>query len=220
MAIKLNVNRVLQQAEKRALEPVPLPKVQVGKSKAWTAKKSEAQPPDDLVKDLWDKMVTVKKERAKLSTRSAQLVMELEHRLRSTEGPGTAEAFMSGNVPLPELREHYSKIQELTDQAIELYDKIRHVEQYGELPAEKQPEGLIRMSGVDVSLLQLELEKLRDLICKTKRKIAVGKAKNPLRINEWHEKLALAEARREDVRLKIKKLQYDARDKRAGYQGS
>lgn len=176
------------------------------------------EPPDvdnDILRSLWEQMAKVKKDRAKLSSQTAHLVEDLAKRLEMTEGITVAEEFRIGNVPLPELSRHYARIQGCTEEAIALYDKIKYVEQYGQLPQEEQtPNDVVTLDRPDISLLQLELNKLKDLICKTKKKISIGRAKNPLRVIEWKEKLALAEARREDVRLKIKKIQYDARAQR------
>lgn len=217
MAIKINVNKVLAEAERRNREPAPLPKVSV-KRKPSPADREPAEatapPPNDLLKGLWDKMAAVKKERAKLSTRTAFLVDEVHALLRDTEGPTVAQEFMLGNIPHERITAHWAEIQSLTAQAIALYDQIKYVEQYGHLPRDPEPDPMIKMCTPDISIMQLELNRLRDLICKTRKKIEVGKAYNPNRITEWHEKLALAEARREDLRLKIKKSQYDARAKR------
>lgn len=209
MAIKININQVLSAAERRKREEPVLPKIKVTRSKDPAPKKETEQPA--LLKDLWDKMVAVKKDRAKLSTQTAALVDQVHAELLSKEGPTVAQEFMLGNVPDNRVARHWAEIQAYTEKAITLYDQIKYVEQHGGLPSEDSDAPMVRMCTPDVSVMQLEVNRLRDLICKTKKKIAIGKAYNPMRITEWYEKLALAEARRDDLRLKIKKLQSDAR---------
>lgn len=212
MGIKINVEEVLAGAERRRLDPGPGPQIKLrGQTNPLPVRTTKEKQPDPILWDLWDKMTVVKKERAKLSTQLSHLVDHLEEELTKKEGPTVAGEFLQGNIPMPELVKQYGQIQSYTDEAIALYDKIKYVEKYGQLPGEEPVGSVVQMYAPDVSLLQLELNRLKDLIHKTKKKISLGKAKNPLRIQEWHEKLALAEARRDDVRSKIKKLQYDAR---------
>lgn len=231
MGIKLNVSEVLRKETIRKNTPRSLPQATFKNGTAKSSLKTSGQPivyqkalatpslPDQttpLLRDLWDKITVVKKRRAKLSTQTAHLVDQLAARLRMKDGPAVADEFLNGNIPDPEIVKHYASIQAFTDEAVGLYDKIKYVEKYGQLPRELEASSIVAVDGPDISMLQIELIRLKDLIHKTKKKIAAGMAKNPLRITEWHEKLALAEARREDVRLRIKKLQYDARGKRAG----
>jgi hypothetical protein len=88
---------------------------------------------EDLLKELWASITAIKKDRAKLSTRTWFLVQELHDRLKK-EGEAIAQAFMAGDLKMPDLAEHYAKIQAFTDQAIIVWDKIKYVEKWGKLP--------------------------------------------------------------------------------------
>jgi hypothetical protein len=218
----INVKRVSQTAEAKRNAPKPLPRI---KGRLTQVVKMEAPAPapiaavlapavsskkDLLLKELWDEMGVIKKERAIMSSRTHEIVTAVHARILRDEGPVNARDFMGGKLPDKAIRDQYAEIQAYTDSLMQLYDKIKHVEKFGDLPAAAEP--VSGSESNDVSALRWELTRLKDLICKTKRKIAVGKAKNPSRIPQWEEKLALAEAQRDDVRAKIKKLQYDARD--------
>jgi hypothetical protein len=227
LCMKLNVNAVLtREAEKKA-EVKPLPKVKIqsgppkratvavkpmhpGKDKSTTPATSDK---DILLRDLWCEMSSIKKARGKLSTRTAYLVKELEEKLRK-ENPAAAEAFLIGELTMSELKDHYAKIQAYIEQGTAVFDKIRHVDQYGTLPAAAPV--LLRESDTQVDAVHHEIRRLDDLIYKTNKKLTTGKPKNKERIGTWREKLALAEARRDDLKHKLKTMQYEARAERTG----
>lgn len=238
-AMKLNVTAVLNnEAAKKAME-TPLPKVKVksGGHRSEIAKRILAETPPEVrkevrehadqqvlqfdksivLRELNDEMRKLKKERAILSSRTFYLVSEVEAMLRK-ESEGVAREFLKGNVPMPELANHYEKIQGFTDRIISVFDKIRHVEQYNKLPEIKP---LAIKAGntdtEDIAAAKYEKDRLIDLISKTKKKLTGGKpVKNPQRKAMWNEKIALAEARVKELSLKIINLQYEARAERAG----
>jgi hypothetical protein len=163
---------------------------------------------EDLLKELWASITAIKKDRAKLSTRTWFLVQELHDRLKK-EGEAIAQAFMAGDLKMPELAEHYAKIQAFTDQAIIVWDKIKYVEKWGKLPdppAAELPEEL----PDDAAKIKYELLRLKDLIYKAKTRMKNNPNAKPSKVAEWKEKIALAEAQREQKRQDLKRMQYDA----------
>lgn len=151
--------------------------------------------------------------RGKHSSRTAILVNEVAAKLKA-ENPALYELFEKGSYGAPELKEHYAEIQVMIQGGAELYDKIRHLEQHGKLP----PAPTAPVESVDMKALQQEIRRLDDLIYKTNRKINTTQpnGKKSSRIAEWKEKLALAEAMRDDLKQKVKKIQHEARAQRSG----
>lgn len=242
--MKLNVNKVLQQAAEDKVRVKPLPKVKVKGSTANGRHPVELNIldqviiPDDVVKEvnrdkakvdkefllkeLWEEMGTLKRARGKLSSKTAHLVQEMEAMLQK-ENAKIASEFMAGHVPMPELASHAAEITSYTDQMAIVYDKIRHVEQYGELPSVITPAVTlnIKEQSIDVMSMHHEIRRLDDLIYKTNKKLTnsksgIKKPKNNAREAEWNEKIALAKAAREDLKLKLKNVQYEAREQRTG----
>lgn len=166
-----------------------------------------------VVYDLWHEMIRVKKERDILSTRTAQLVDRTIEALNK-ENPAAAKAFLAGELPMPEIKDQYKAIQELTDSAMRLYDRIQHIEKYGN--EEENPQRPISEDDDRVDAIKQKIRRLDDAIYKTKKKLESGKAKNPDRLAMWREKINLDEARRDDFRAQLKRLQYEARAKRSG----
>lgn len=231
--IRINVHEALAREAQRKAEVKPLPNVKVVSSKqaAPTQKpKSQQQSPqqnqltvfadkEHLLGDLNEQMKVIKTRRGKLSTRTWFLVNEVAEKLRK-ESPGMAIAFLDGELPMPELAQHYSQIQACTEEAIAIWDNIRYVEQYGKLPDEVKPE-LPQAEGPDIDAIHYNIRRLDDLIYKCNDKIrkATGGLKQPKnseRITTWRQKISLAEAQRDDLKHKLKSLQYDARGKRTG----
>lgn len=232
--MKINVQAVLAREKQRQEEVKPQPKVIMqGSAKPSVARKPAPKRADSpkakqltafpdekeiILKDLWEDITRIKKERAKLSSGAALLVDQLYERLK-LESPEAAAAFMRGDLPMPDLADRYESIQDLTDQAIVVWDKIKYVEQYGKLPevvTVKLPE-----SSPDEDAIRHEIRRLDDLIHKSMKKIeqtngGIKKPKNNDRVNTWREKISLAEARRDDLKHKLKRMQYEARAKRAG----
>lgn len=237
--MKINPAQVWKEEAERKARPVPVPVIRFKKSESPEVGKSEKPEviityddaqwaesseklsddiklfrKDQLLDELWKQMTVVKKDRAKESTRSSRLVEELEDKLRKTEGPATAEEFMKGNIGMPELEEQYRVINSYTEQAMKLYDKIQHVERYGELPGETTVQGP-QTSGEtdDAKVLKYEIRRLDDLIYKTNNKLkkangGIKAPKNSDRVNEWKKTVALADARRHDLKLKLKNVGY------------
>lgn len=240
--IKLNPKEVLARAAERAAEVKPLPKVRVVSSpnpfdinyvpaaKSVTKPKPPAPPKtqlqqlevfpekDILLKELWEQLTVIKKDRAKLSSATALLVDQLYERLK-LDSQAEADAFMNGDLPMPDLADHYAAIQAFTDQAIIIWDQIRYAEQYGKLP--EVPTLELPQSNPDEDAIRHEIRRLDDLIHKCSKKIeqangGLKKPKNNERVNTWKEKISLAEARRDQLKHNLKTKQYDARAKRVG----
>ncbi|MFN7610041.1 MAG: hypothetical protein ACK5QX_03760, partial [bacterium] len=93
-----------------------------------------------------------------------------------------------------------------------LYDKVRSIQENGFVAQEKVQ--LLDEQLAEVKLLNNDIRRLDDLIVKTKAKLQGAKPKNPQRIIEWKEKLALAMATREDLKIKRNQLQHGKRAQR------
>jgi hypothetical protein len=215
--MRLNLEALRQKLEKKEVsvsEPLPTP------SQA-PVLLSEPEPPApqlptdklELIDELSAQMARVKKERAILSSATPALVDFLYQKLKA-ESLATANEFIKGNLPMPELAEHASKIQAKTDEWTAVWDKIRYVEQYGKLPSENTQLTVVNSPTVDVSALTAEIRRLDDLIHKTQKKLITGKPKNADRINEWKMKIVMAESTRDELKRKRKNLQYGARSER------
>lgn len=234
--MKINVNQVLKRDAEKKQEVKPLPKVVVMGRRSATGPRStvvqkilEETPPevkkavreygdsvvkDSLLKGLWQEMSDIKTARGKLSTRTAYLVAEVAQKLMN-ESPATAQSFMNGDLPMPEIKEHYAKIQALTDQAIAVFDKIQYVEQYGKLPVPAEiPAPVLDEDSPEASVLHHQIRRLDDRIHKTKKKLAGKVPKNPSRLAMWKQKVAMDEAQRDELKRKLKNLQYGARAER------
>lgn len=217
--MKINVGKVLQAEKERLSKPKPLPRVVIAKKKEVRSKEVEvlAAPEDPLIKqfDLSDtqqakefllhqlemEMILLKKDRAKISSRAATMVEELEASLRK-ESPAMADDFLEGKLARPELVNAYNAISNLSDQIAALYDKMEHVRQFGELPSQGQQ----FQQSENIDALRNRLIRLKDNIYKAKTKLAKHTPKNPSRRAMWEEEIARGEAEREDIRLKIKRL--------------
>lgn len=217
--MKLKVTQILQDDARRKAEVKPLPvlKMKVKSSSRQQAEEIPAQkdpsPKDILLKQLWDDMGIIKKERDKLSTRTAYLVDQLEAKLRE-ENPLMATEFLEGRLPMSELQEHYSKLQQFTEQAKAIYDKIKYVEEHGELPGDHQVvenNSIPPILSASAKEIQHDIRRLDDLICKTDKKIrdsqaGLKKPKNTDRINEWKAKVSMAIIQRDDLKVRLKQL--------------
>ncbi len=234
----INVSKVLKADAERKARPAPVPNI---KSKNSTVARHGSlvnenrsvivqveldlgpSKKDLLVAELEKEYTVLKKVRAQISTQSAHLVNEIIEGLRK-ESPTMADEFLAGNIPMPELATQYQKIVSITDdQLAPLYDKIQHVKMYGELPgAAVVNEGpLIVDNGQDVKAIQYEIRRLDDLIHKTYKKIELAKGgikapTNSERVNDWKNKIAMAESNRTELKTKLKNIQYEARGKRIG----
>lgn len=176
----------------------------------------ESTEKDMILRALWEEISAIKTERGKLSTRTAYLVAEVAEKLMK-ESPATARSFMAGELPMPEIQEHYNKIEALTDQATAVWDKIKYVEQYGKLPVDPEtPAPVLAEDSPEASIIHHQIRRLDDRIHKTKKKLSGKVPKNPSRLATWKEKLAMDEIQRDELKRKLKNVQYGARAERAG----
>lgn len=226
--MKINVKRVLEDQDEKRIKPKPLPKIRTaGTIVQQTVSVPETPTPvqqtqpapsekDQLLRDLREQLNIVKVERGKLATRTSYLVDEVAEKIRKSEGPAVAKAFLDGEIAMPEIAEHAAKIQAWIDKGAAIYDQIKHVELYGKLPEviAKDASTLVAQQTVDTKALKYELRCLDKLISKTSAKISEGKPKNPSRVATWKEKIALAEARRDEIKHQIKRIEYEARAER------
>jgi hypothetical protein len=237
--MKINVKKVLKREADEKARVKPLPKIRVKGPSGYQVNKPQLKiivvnddrinnlikqqvelNKDLLLKDLWVEMGQLKRDRGKLSTSIAWKVVEIDTKL-TKESPGMADEFMKGNLPMPELEDLATQIQSFTDRMMSVWDKIRHVEQYGVLPGVESVSLEIEQKPVDVSALHHEIRRLDDLIYKCNKKLlnnntGIKAPKNTGKVAEWKEKIALADAKRIDLKLQLKKLQYEAREQRAG----
>ena len=154
---------------------------------------------------------TIKLQRDRLSTSIAPLVESLRVKLLA-ESPELAAAFMRGDMTMPEIRELRGKIDSLQEQMMEVFDKIEHVKKYGTLPPPPEHK-VLSGEGDDIKAIRHDIRRLDDLIYKTNKKLedAVGKTVKADRKLDWIEKKSLAEAQRDELKHKIKRLEYEAR---------
>lgn len=221
----IKISQVIQESEARKAAGPPLPRL---KSKVVAIPLATAAaivadalqhnpgaaipithaPKDALLKDLYDQLGQVKRDRSVLSSGSAAMISRIRLELEAKEGKSIADSFMRGEFGMPEIKEHYARIQACTERAISLWDKIKHVEKYGVLPGTQQ----VIVRSKDEAALKTELRSVVDTLSKTRKKLKVGNAYNPARIMMWEEKVSQLEARQQDLQAQIKKLQNDARN--------
>jgi hypothetical protein len=242
--IRLNVEKVLKHEADEKKRVKPLPKVRVVNSVVRSQEvvvsskpqSSDAPQPlnssttnysttaNSLISELWEEIGSLKRQRGKLSSSIAHQVIEQEAMLRK-ESPALADEFMKGNMPTVELVNLHDQIQSFTDRMALVWDKIRHVEQYGVLPSqmEVKVELQLKETSIDVAAIHQEIRRLDDLIYKCNKKLrnsnsGIKAPKNTDRVNDWKQKIALAEAKRDDLKQQKKKLEYGAREQRIGAQ--
>jgi hypothetical protein len=228
--MRINVAKTLQQAEEQRKKPKPLPKITIKRQakpivQPVVAQIEEKAPTvplrerEGLLDELQAEIRGYKIERAKLSSQIYPLVQQVAADL-AKESPTLKKEFLAGRLPMPEIKEHYFKIQAWTDKAIVAYDKLRHVQQYGHLPApvEKKPISIENGESMEAKAIHYEIRRLDDLVHKTRKKMEGKGLKKPVKsdkVLEYREKIALAEARRYELKEKLKQLQYEARSERA-----
>lgn len=222
MAIK--ISKVIQAADERRAAGPPMPKLKSAPGHVIIVSPAEAKavihaagpgasipiahtPKDAILKDLYDQLAQVKRDRAQLSSQNAPMVTRINAQLKE-KNAGMAEEFMAGRLPMPEIKEHYQRILGLTDRAIRLWDQIKHVEKYGELPGGQETS----KESKDEEALKHRLRTVIDALSKTRRKLKEGKAYNPSRIMMWEEKVSHLEAQQQELQSQIKKLQIDVRN--------
>jgi hypothetical protein len=220
--MKINLTAVLANDAEKKARAKPLPKISVSTSPKTTIVQAVAallekqapapEPENPLLAELYAEMGQIKRQRGKLSTRTAHIVADVEKALRA-ENPLLVKEFLNGDLPAPELAAHYHQIESLTDQATKVWDDIRYVKEHGQLPDVTSSVKLTDAGTADENAIKYEIRRLTDLICKTQKKIddQKGGLKERKKGNgpiEWMEKIALAKARQEDLQRKLKTVQH------------
>jgi predicted nucleic acid-binding Zn-ribbon protein len=220
--MKINVAAVLADQEQKK-EVKPLPKIvihQAGKKlesgKTPTVKQvgTTLDEKTTILNELEYEFTTIKKERAILSTKTFSIVDDIIKKL-SKEGTAVVKAFKNGEIPVPALKDHYNAITAKSDQLEKLYDQIEYVKTHGAMPSEPTQMALPDSGqSVDAKAIHYEIRRLEDLICKTNKKIAASTGglkapKNPERNATWNLKLTLAKAAKEELKDRLKRMQYE-----------
>lgn len=227
--MKLNVSKVLQREAEEKARVKPLPVIRTRKPRP---KSTVNSPPlavvsgqstvdSGLLPTIENEEATTRRARGKLSSSIAFKVIEIEATLRK-ESAAMADLFMQGKLETPELADLYREIEKHTDHLAELYDQKEHVKRYGTLPpVVENPISLkLGIESDEAKALHYEIRRLDDLIHKSNKKMEQAnsglKAAKPSKLAEWRVKIALANGQREDLKQKLKRVNYEARDKRVG----
>lgn len=230
--MKLNVSKVLAAERERKARVLPLPIIRSKRTVEVQYVAPVKKEPeititigaevdhagmDKLSKEsalllLEIEMRALKVERAKLSNAIPKVIEEVTARL-TKEGPAIADEFLKGNIRDHQVRAHYHKIQSVTDQMMVVYDKINHVKIYGALPVPVETQNLASVQSSEAKSIKYEIRRLDDLIYKSADKIKKAKSglkapKNSERVNTWRETIAMAETRRDDLKMKLKQIRY------------
>lgn len=192
--IKINVKKVLKEAEIKRNTPKPLPKVTI-RPKSPGHQLSHVivdeaihmppkEPENTLLHQLEREYADVRMERNKLSSQICGLV--------------------EGGADQSALRSLYHKIESFRVPLQEHYDKIAYVKQHGHLP-EVKPESIHEPTLFE---LKDQKRKLIDKRSKLQAKLKPSaKATKPTQIANWELELEQCNAMYEDVDNRIKKLE-------------
>ena len=128
---------------------------------------------------------------------------------------------MKGNLPMPELANHYNEIEAHTDRGAVIHEQREHVRLYGVLPSVEPKSLKIKVDSLNVSGIKYQIRRLDDFIYKKTRNLekvnkGIKTPKNSARPAQWREELALAEAQREGLKQQLKRKQYEQRAERIG----
>jgi len=208
IVIIINLNR-----DKKA---APKPKVKVAVASRPRAEVTKP-PAEPMQHELEIEYARVLKDRKILSSYTHRLVAHTIENLKA-ENPALLVEFEAGRLPVEILKEHYARIQAKSDELMALWDKIEHLKRYGTMPVMKAPaESIIRiMDSPEASQVRYEIRRLDDYIYKRMKKIegwkkGLSKPMNTDAMNYTKTEIALAEARRSDCKVKLKRLQYEQR---------
>jgi predicted nucleic acid-binding Zn-ribbon protein len=221
--MKINVAAVLAGQEQRKKEGKLVPKIVInlagkklesGKTPMVKQVGATIDEKTNILNELEYEFTTIKKERAILSTKTFSIVDDIIKKL-SKEGAAVVKAFKNGEIPVPALKDHYNAITAKSDQLEKLYDQIEYVKTHGAMPSEPTQIALPDSGqSIDAKAIHYEIRRLEDLICKTNKKIAAANGglkapKNPERNATWNLKLTLAKAAKEELKDKLKRMQYE-----------
>lgn len=164
---------------------------------------------DRLEAEFYKKLV----EQKKLSTSIAPLVEQIRQEFIAAGKPDLAASLMQGNYCDKRLGDLRNKINALQRELTALYDQIEHVKKYGELPAQLETGPVLKQTDSTIATLRYEIRRLDDLIYKTQKKLDEKPNSKTERQLLWKEKLALAEAQRDELKHQLKVKEYEGRSR-------
>lgn len=153
-------------------------------------------------------------EQKKLSSSIGRTVAQIRHELIAAGKGELAANLMTGMYRDPRLVDLRNKIGALQRELTALYDQKEHLEKYGELPKQTPATGLelLRLPDPDINHLRQLIRRLDDLIYKTQKKLDEKPSKTERQLL-WREKLALAEAQRDELKHQLKAKEYEGRSR-------
>jgi hypothetical protein len=195
--IRINVQKVLTEAEQERNAPRELPRVkrsyQVEQEESPGSQCNQVPPVasaigtvpriENLIFELEREFADMRTERAKLSTHIYRLV--------------------ENGASKTDLMEQYDKIEAYRVPLQQHYDKIAYVKLHGHLPE-------VATESKEETLFELKdkKRKLVDKRCKLSAKLKVsGKPSRPVQLASWQIELELATAEYQEVEKKIKQLE-------------
>lgn len=197
--ITINVNKILAEKElrkkhrpqvsiivvrKKEPEEVPVEEKPAAPRAVFSQEEQDELYRKALLSDLECQDHEIRIERAKLSNQYLPMIKD---------GAGQDE-----------LAAHYAKIEALTNELKEIYDKTEHVKRHGRLPNERTAAGA--MDETNILALKDRKRKLTDKRSKLTKKIAVGEVKNAPKLNEWKMELDIANQEYTQVEQKLREL--------------
>lgn len=108
------------------------------------------------------------------------------------------------NASKNEIADLYARVESFRPDLITLFERARHAEQYGALPA-VQDKPIASLT--DILLLEKQKRKLIDKRCKLQAKIKKGEVTNSSKVPEWQQDLDLAEIEYNDIDDRLKKME-------------
>jgi hypothetical protein len=142
---------------------------------------------DALINDLNNQERDLRIERAKLSNKYLPMI--------------------EVDASMDELAHHYRKIEAISDEIRDVYNKREHVLRFGRLPENGSAQKSI--DHTNILALKEQRRSLNNRIHKTQKKITLGKAKKSPKLTDWQLYLDKMEAEREVVISRIKELSYE-----------
>lgn len=198
--ITINIDEVRQKAEaKKSHKPkirIIIPEV---------IKEAEETVNEDIGKRVDE---GVRSERTAAGLKDALLIdldnQERDLRIERAKLSNQYLPMIKKEATMEELAHHYRKIEAISDEIRDVYNKREHVLKFGRLPGQETAND--KIDHTNVLALKEQRRSLNDRISKTRKKIEKGKATNSPRLAEWELYVDQMEAERSIVQSRIKEL--------------